>query len=209
MNKHAITFLLVFLLAGLSIQANAQHARLVIPEALDVVSINKVKHSSSLFSGGDTKLELMPGQNKIVVEYDMIFDISNDDHERVQSEPFQFMFNVEAGKQYYVKIPSFNSVTSAMKYARKPHLEIVERSTNKTISADITYREFDGTYTSESSKPSATVKSQQAISASTPEASTSAISQTTTTSNDMPLQMLEFWWQQASAQQRKRFIDSR
>lgn len=208
MNKHAITFLLVFLLAGLSTQANAQHAKLVIPEALDVISINKVKHSSSLFSGGDTKLELMPGQNKIVVEYDMIFDISNDDHERVQSEPFQFRFNVEAGKQYYVKIPSFNSVTSAMKYARKPHLEIVERSTNKTILADITYREFDGTYTNESSKPSATVKSQQAITASTPEVSTTAISQTTT-SNDMPLQMLEFWWQQASAQQRKRFIESR
>lgn len=220
MNKRRITLWLVLLFTGMASQAGAEQATLVIPEELDVERVDNIKHSSSFFSGGDTTLKLAPGQHKVVVEYDAIFDVSNDDHERIQSEPFQVTFKVEAGKQYFIKLPSLKSINSARKFANKPVVEIMNRSTNRAVATKVTYREFDGTFSTQSNeavvagKP-VTVNKIPPYVPSPPVVTLPAENTATAqqveqgATGNMPLKMLEYWWQKANAQQRKRFIESR
>lgn len=217
MNKHSITFLLVLpFLQVASLNAHAaQPASLVIPEELDIVSVDNVNQSSTIFSGGDATLKLQPGPHKIVVEYDVIFDIGYDDHEPITSEYFQISFSAAAGKQYYIKIPSFNNVEEARAYANKPVVDLIDRSSNQSVAAEITYREFDGTFSKHYTKPLITSKPEPAPVNSAAMVSAPATSTSNTPKSDSeatvdrPLKMLEYWWQQANEQQRKKFIESR
>jgi hypothetical protein len=186
-------------------RAATQQVTLVVPEALDVISIDNVKYSAGLFSSGDTTLKLAPGQHKIVVEYYVIIDISSDDHEAIKSEPFQIAFYAKPGKDYYINIPSTRNVKEARQYAKKPVIVLIDRSTKQHVTNEVTYREFDGTFSTQFNAASGTTqqKSGAVTANATPQQSG------VNTDSDTPLKMLEYWWQQASAQQRKQFIESR
>lgn len=206
MNIVRITFLLVYpLFQVISVGAQAaQPATLVIPEALDIVSVDNNKYSKPLFSDPVTTLKLEPGQHQIVLEYDMLFEVGHDDHDVITSEPFQITFSTVAGEQYYIKVPVFDESTldKARVYARKPVIEIIRRADSQSVAAEITYREFDGTF---STKHTKTSKSN------TPKAASTNPSEKTNQASSSPeaLKMLEYWWQQASEQQRKQFLDTR
>jgi uncharacterized protein YccT (UPF0319 family) len=204
MNIRKIVFLLVLqclLVASTAAQAGAGQATLVVPEALDILKVDNTKYSGKLFSLGDKTVKLGPGLHRIVVEYEVIWDISTDEHERVWSEPFQIAFVAEAGKQYYIKVPAFTYLKQAQKYADKPEIKIIDRSTNQVVAAQVLYQEEDVNLL-KFKQPAGSV-------VAAPSANAASFQQTApVTTGNMPLQMLEYWWSQASEQQRKHFIES-
>ena len=69
MNKYSLTLLLILPLSQvMSLDAQAvQPATLVIPAALDVVTVDKTKYSKSIFSALDTTLKLQSGKHKMIL----------------------------------------------------------------------------------------------------------------------------------------------
>jgi len=212
MNIRRIASILVLLVASMSAQA----ATLVVPQELNILNVNNTKYTSKLFSNDDATLKLEAGQHRIVVEYDVILDVSTDDHVRILSKPFQITFTADAAKQYYIKLPSFDDVDKAQDYAEKPTFKLIDRSTNRLVAAEAIYQQ-----TAEQSlferfnvlggrtlKPTQ-VPSSGVYAAAVPVGNGSTLHQSAPgTAGDLPLTMLQYWWKNANEQQRKRFISS-
>lgn len=205
MNIHRIATILLLqclLVASPVVHAETQRATLVIPEALNILKVDNQNYTTNitdrLFSTGDKTVQLAPGPHRVIVEYEIIWDISTDEHERVWSEPFQVAFSVQAGRQYVVKVPSFTYLNKAKKYANKPVVEIIDRSSKQVVASKIYYQE-DEVDTLTFYDPSAAVPSANPV----------AFQQAgPVTAANMPLRMLEYWWNQASEPQRKQFMQS-
>ena len=218
MNISRIALLLILqymLVVNSGVQASTQLATLVIPEALDILSVDKKTYTGKLFSRGDKTLKLEPGQHEILVEYDIIWDISADDHENIQSKPFQITFSAEPGKQYYIKLPSFKYVEEAQKYAKKPVFELIDRTTNRVVATKVTHHDvYRSIFSNRFSEPVAATKPVHdpvpAASVIAVPATNKAASQSvdTNNTNSTPVKMLEYWWNQANEQQRKHFLES-
>jgi len=211
-----LVFVLVLLFAGMSVKAVAQQATLVVPEELNIITVNNTKYTSKLFSNDDVTLKLEPGEHRIVVEYDVIWDISTDDHVRILSKPFQISFTAEPARQYSIQLPSFDDVDSAQHYAEKPAFKLIDRSTSQVASAEAIYQE-----TAEQSlferfnllaggnvKRPQTTASGSYVAAIPLNNSATTKQSATDKKGDLPLAMLQYWWNNATAQQRKHFIGS-
>jgi len=193
------------LLASQAIQAGAQQSTLILPEELNLLSVDDNKYAGKFFGGNDTRLELAPGLHRVVVEYEIFFDISVDEHQRILSKPFQITFNAEPGKQYSIKLPSFDDVENAEKYASKPVFELIDRSTNQNVAADVVHHEGTrGLFAQFNQQVEFNKPVRHTIpAAAVPVRRTVTSSHTT---DDMPATMLKYWWGQASEQQRRNFI---
>jgi uncharacterized protein YccT (UPF0319 family) len=200
------------LVASLCVQADAQQATLFIPEELNILSVDNVKHTGKLFSSDDTTLKLKPGQHRILVEYEVIWDVSSDDHERILSKPFLIIFSAEASRQYAIKLPSFNNVDEVQKYANKPVFSLIDRSTNRPVAIKVVYHAAERGFFGQFNNPVVPARPVQnpAPAAAVPAKKPVNSQRTgiTTTGSNMPLKMLEYWWSQANEQQRKHFIES-
>ena len=208
MKIRKIAFMLVLqylLVASPNALAGSQQSTLVVPEALNVLTVDNQKNTHkfySFFSGGDTTLKLEPGVHRIVVEYEVFWDVSTETTDHLQSNPFQITFKVEPGKQYTIKLPSFGLLEEARKYADNPVVKLIDRSSNQPVAANVAYSKADRSLF-HFGEPVATTKPTRN---SFPV--TDSRQATPVTTGNMPLMMLEYWWAQASEQQRKHFIKS-
>lgn len=138
----SFSLFLSLLLSGLSLSVYAGadfKAKLIVPEALNVMYLNGKKKSRSLFESGDQTLEVGVGPQQLVVEYEEIWE-DGDDHDRVISEPVMITFNVEAGQSYRIKIPRLTNVKAAKAYAKLPNMTVVNHASNKKIEAELSYQ---------------------------------------------------------------------
>ena len=199
-----ILVLQYLLIASPSAQASSQQSALFVPEALNVLSVDNVKqpHKFSLFSGGDTTLKLEPGLHRIVMEYEVFWEKSAEETEHLLSNPLQVSFRAEPGKQYFIKLPSLGLLDEARQYADKPVIKIIDRSTNRLVAADVAYSKANRSLF-QFNQPTVTTSPARN---SLPVASSRQTSRVTT--GNMPLKMLEYWWEQASDKQRRHFLKS-
>lgn len=131
-------------------------------------------------------LTLGPGEHTVVLRY---FDLLEDDEgaqsdsERVTSEPVRLRFTAEPGRAYRLAAPRPDTLAAARRYARAPEMRIEPAGGGAAVS-----------------EPAPAPAPESPAAAAGPETSASA---------PTALEMLEYWWQQASPAQRRRFLEAR
>jgi len=182
-----------------------QVARLRIPIYMDVHSVDreKIGGASTFFRTGDMDLELAPGRHVVVVKYNDIWDVTDEYHEKVQSEPAALEFLAEAGKTYLICMDEPENMVSAQLYASdfKPWIEEAETGEKlEPLPAD-QKAEVPAPEETPTTGPAETQRS------AAPPVSDKAPVVTQTEEDVSPLEMLRFWWKRASTEGRKGFME--
>ena len=170
---------LLFLTLWVSNSMADEQATLIIPQALDIESINGDKYKGSLFSLGPKELSLDVGRHHIVVKYNTIWELDADNHERVTSELLHFSVELLAGKRYLIKLPALLELAEAENFIESPSLLLVDKKGGEQHTIKVS---FQPPIMSESSTLNEEAAQQQA------------------------LEKLRFWWSKASQSQREKFM---
>ncbi len=203
-------------------------AELQVPEPFDVLAANGKEISSSLQR--KKVLPLQPGRNVIVLEYDQLFDaVYGDSHDRIQSKPFALIFDANTDDRLTLIDPAFESGTAAAAWAVAPTVTVHNASKQAITVTAVPVQKIAGewllpgasvaalTGTTAAVKPalsSATLPAA-ATPAAAPVAATTASATTpltaaphTAISTPDTLQMLHYFWQQATPEQRAQFLQT-
>ena len=154
-------------------------AILIVPQALDIHYVNGDKYKSSLFSLGNKELELEVGPQHIVVEYDTIWELDSDNHERVTSDPLHLTFQLTSGGTYQVKLPAIIEVEEAEEFIESPKLSLIDRKSGQEVAIRVAFQ-----------PPVMAVHTPMSDEGSEQQA----------------LEQLRFWWSKATQSQRERFM---
>ncbi len=214
----------------------AAPASLTLPEAIEVLSIDGQKHKGSFFSIGDKDISLNPGQNQLIVQYDMVWDMSlRDDHERVISKPILLQMNSQSGGAYQLQLPAIHDLQQAKRYIKQPTAIVIDSQSGQAINIDFELAQSNtvtvsgntnsvsalfNKMTSDDSQPVIVNQPTQpltipgealpppAVSAApSARANTASAYQANQTNGDiMPLNQLRYWWKQADQTQREAFM---
>ncbi|AUM11723.1 DUF2057 family protein [Ketobacter alkanivorans] len=92
---------------------------------------------STGFIGQQTTYRVQAGERTLMVEYSDLFEISNDEHEKVVSRPAKITFLAEAGKTYQVVNPKQVTLGAAQSFAEKPEFNVINVANKQTVEATV------------------------------------------------------------------------
>ena len=206
--KH-LYFALGLLLASTSLIANA--ATLTVPEAFDVLSVNGVEQAAFSLAK-EKRLALQVGRNVVVLEYDEIFDSQlNDSHESVRSQAYALIFEISDESELILHSPDVTDLASAKQYAKHPKFDVVNAQQKKIFLTTIPAKDLTFA-TVVNAKTTGTENMPQQESGTLPKKVTprmpfeEAPSARPQTAQPDALNMLRYWWEVASAQERNAFL---
>lgn len=151
----------------------------LVPQALDISYVNGDEYTGSLFSLGPKELSLDAGAQHLVVQYNTIWELDADDHERITSEPIHLSFTLQAGQRYQIKLPAILEVTEAEKFVEAPTLYLVNKASGQE---HVITASFQAPVSVANESLSDDEAEQQA------------------------LDQLRYWWSKASQLQREKFM---
>ncbi|MFC3034616.1 DUF2057 family protein [Pseudoalteromonas fenneropenaei] len=155
------------------------------------------------------KLELAPGQHVVKMKYSDLFELGYDEHEVVESEPFWVSLPISDEGHYIVTFNRPNDVKVARQFAKMPAVVLKNTSSAQQLALNV--------IATPSIAPIPAVAPIAPV-AQVPVAVTTESVQANLADNDnivprapvaMPpsaATMLEYWWQQASVQERAAFM---
>ncbi len=157
-------------------------ARLAVPNAIDLYSIDgKVVHDF-LLKAGASEVDLLPGVHAVAARYDQIWFEGLDGQRAVKSGLVGIQFDARAGHRYRIAFPEPQDLENAVKFAEHVHLWIEELGAGPVaIPAN--------------APPSSAAVPSPAL---TPAANAAP-------ADSLPLQNLKFWWQKADDRDRRQF----
>lgn len=158
-------------------------ARLSIPAEFNLLYINGEKYTS-MKDGAE--LELLPGKQQLVIEYDVFWSVSGGDYLRVSSEPAMLSFTLEPGKLYGVKSLALRSVEESRLYAKKLQVELIEQGSGQAVAVTHKFK------LEEKANLAAFIND-----APSPNADKQAEAR----------KMLEYWWRQAAFNEQQAFLE--
>lgn len=161
-------------------------AVLVVPAKFNVLYIDDTKFQPPVLTNG-AQLELLPGKHRLLVEYDEFWDLSNDEHERVTSQPVLVSFQLAPGGRYRLQARQLTDVNQARAFAGKPEVKLIDQVSGQSLSVVQNYKLMEQKYLS-------------GFTADNP-------AMGGTDANLMPAKMLEYWWGRADAEQQQNFLD--
>ena len=187
-----------------------------VPESFNILFTDREKFGSTLYSG-ETKLGFLPGPHQIIIYYKDFWEAPGDESERVESKPISIKFNAVAGQKYRINFKKPESLETAKTYAKNPSIEFTNVTTNTNAATSIEYnvytRDFfanvfgDESGSTTDSAPAATAvippPPTPTPKLAAPVASSDAENNAQTDSN--ALDMLKYWWETASDDQKKAF----
>jgi hypothetical protein len=160
------------------------------------------------------------GERKVKIRYREIWpDNPNDDHEVAKSKWRNIKIDARAGAVYRVTHPSFTSYQEARVFARDPELSIetVEESTvgvSPTPEPAPAAHPMEARVEPEPKIETAAVPEEEHAEMAPPVAipaggrdAPAAVAAEAMDSEVSPLELMQFWWKQASPAERKRFAD--
>lgn len=211
------SFILLTSLLSFSCLAETQ---LEIAEAFNVRAVNGKLYSKGLFSQ-TRKLKLKPGLNLIALEYEEVFE--NDDGENfdiIKSDTFILKVYLKRNQDYRQRYTRPHNASAARRYRLNPVFEIIEfdRKNNRQLNIKFEMQPLAAAGGSDSfliSKTRAGKKST--LDLSHPNRNKSkhsnkevipekSLMQTDAKSN--AVRMLEYWWKQATPEEREAFLRS-
>lgn len=149
-----------------------------LPLELEIAELDGrlVPSSQQRFRADDLTLILTPGQHKLVMHYESIWDIDNDNHETVRSQPVLFEFTAQAGEHFRFEYETPLSLKQAKAFAQTAAIQLV--STHQTVAGFGLKKADPLTFN---------VKKAAA-------------------KTELPyLQQLQYWWAQATTYEQKKF----
>ncbi len=176
------------------------------PEELVPLQVGERVIEQSFFSRVDD-VELAPGTYQVKMKYTDLFEQGYDDHQVVESEPFWVELTVESGKDYDLVFNRASNAVAAEVFAQSPQVSLKAKGSELAVPLSIvSYRAASAPIQAVASAPVATASTKPAITA--PVTLPAKVPGGQVGLKNMPsaAAMLEFWWQQASPEERRAFL---
>lgn len=176
------------------------------PEELVPLQVDERVIEQSFFSRVDD-IELAPGTYKLKLKYTDLYEQGYDSHTTVDSEPFWVQVTVDEGKDYDVVFNRADNAVAAKIFAESPQVSIKPHGSALAEPLSV----LNSTQVNTAPEVKQVAPAQVAT-------ATVAVGKATTLpakapSNHAAMQktpsaaaMLDFWWQQASPQERQAFL---
>ncbi|WP_440054756.1 DUF2057 family protein [Pseudoalteromonas sp. T1lg65] len=184
-----VAFLGLTLLFGVT-QANA--ARLVFPEELIPLQVEEQEIEQSFFSKV-REIDLAVGTHRVKMKYSDLYEVGYDDHQVIESAPFWALISVASDTTYRISFQRAKTVKAAKAFAKAPKVMLI----NEAQQAQQTLQVFKVQPDSRSMQPQSTdLKTPQSVISKPAPAAT----------HPDVVGMLNYWWQQATPEQKKLFL---
>lgn len=180
-------------LITLALAPQVQAEMVYFPEEIIPLQVDDKEVEQSFFSTVD-ELELAPGQYRLKLQYSDLYESGFDDHQVVESEPFWVNLEVKAGEDYDVIFERASNAAAAELYAEAPTVRLQARG--QKLAAPMA-----------SVAPAEAPQAKTVVSAKNPDKESLEAAQVVVDNNVSAAAMLDFWWQQASAQERQAFLE--
>ena len=217
--KSRLLALCLLFCPGLLHAGQAHASQLQVPEQFDVLVVNGEEFPFTI--GLSKTVPLIAGRNVIVLEYDKIFDaVYGDSHDRVKSAPFAVTFSASAGDMLVLHGPEFDTGTEAKRYAKAPTVQIRNAAQQSVAVQLVPVKEVGDMLVANVAAASAptpviapaiipaTAPTPAIASGSAAAAKTVAIPSAPPAGAHNALEQLNYWWQQATPEQRAAFLQS-
>ena len=89
------------------------------------------------FIGQTPKYRVEAGERVVMVEYADLFNIDNDEHEKVVSRPAKVTFTVEGGSLYEIQSLAPTELEAAKAFAEQPTVQVVNVKTGAVIASNV------------------------------------------------------------------------
>ncbi len=169
------------------------------PEEIIPLQVGEKVIEHSFFSRVD-ELELNPGTYSLKLKYSDLYEQGYDEHQVIDSEPFWVMATIEQGNDYDIVFNRADNAIAAKVFAESPQISLQAKgaSLGLPLQTSMTAPRAQVAPTSSTNQPavasapvSAPISKPAPAKAQAPSAAA----------------MLDFWWQQASPEERRRFIN--
>ncbi|RJF32021.1 DUF2057 domain-containing protein [Pseudoalteromonas gelatinilytica] len=175
------------------------------PEEFVPLQVGDRLIEQSFFSRIDD-VELAPGTYQVKMKYTDLFEQGYDDHQVVESEPFWVEVTVESGKDYDLVFNRASNAVAAEVFAESPQVSLKAKGSELAVPLSIIgYRA--------ASAPVQAVATAPVVASSKPATATPVTLPAKVPGGQAGLKntpsaaaMLEFWWQQASPEERRAFL---
>ncbi|MFU2510769.1 DUF2057 family protein [Pseudoalteromonas sp. ASV78] len=173
------------------------------PEEIVPLQVGDKKIEHSFFNRVD-EVELTPGVYQFKLKYTDLYEQGYDDHQVIDSEPFWVTMTIAANTDYDVVFNRADNAVAAKVFAEAPQVSLQVKGESLGIPLAII------------PEPNLSSGAVSPVATAAAAASTTAIASATTAqapvsrpASNAPnaAAMLDFWWQQASAQEQQAFID--
>jgi len=193
---------LIALLVGLVVFSSISiAAEFTVPAQFQVLKIDGEKYTGSFFES-TTTVNLTNGKHVVLLRYNELFeDADNDDHVKVKSEPFVVIFNMQ-DKPLFVVAKEFADERAARQFALSPNVSLKTNNNTTHPSESLLLSQFETRQYQQ-----VVSKHVEVISSEDNKIERSADIQTSTAKNSRALDMLLYWWSQASKEDKAAFID--
>lgn len=173
-------------------------AQLTLPPEFVVMRVNGEEYSTSIFLS-DTKVNLPTGQNVLVLQYAEMFEEDLSDNTiTVKSKPFILLFSVGPNDKLSFSFPKSIDKQSATQYAKQPVVTI-KQSNGQSLAL---INQSLANYNDEVMKQTL-ARRQEVVKQSLDAKDDGAFTKTSPETIDM----LKYWWQQASEADKQQFLD--
>lgn len=185
-----------------------------IPANIKVLQVNDRQYSASIFDRSSTHA-LNIGHNRLHLQFkELVEDVENDDHTTIYSKPFVVLLTLESSKHLTLLVPTFEHEKQVRAYAKKPTIAVVDE---KQAHVEFSLSHLNSFQVQQGAKQVLndkqntlhTLNVEQTIPDDNQKQTDHIIqySDSVHYSNDnMPLEMLRYWWQKASNRQKSEFI---
>ncbi|WP_455221079.1 DUF2057 family protein [Kaarinaea lacus] len=140
-----------------------------------------------------TTIQALPGQHRFIFYYEIFWELSSSDAEKVKSQPFALNFNTTAGDTFVIELPPIETLEAAIAFAKNPQFTIINQSTKEPVAFEQTTRIKDKGYVA--AFVESVTKEKQA---ETPASEA--------TQSKEALDKLKYWWDNADTNQRQDFM---
>ncbi|MGR3983277.1 DUF2057 family protein [Pseudoalteromonas sp. 1181_04] len=180
------------------------------PEEIVPLQVGDKKIEHSFFNRVD-EIELVPGVYQVKLKYTDLYEQGYDEHQVIDSEPFWVTMTIAANTDYDVVFNRADNAVAAEVFAEAPQVSLQAKGASLGTPLAII---AEPDLTSSASSQVATVQVAPTAASTTRAAPNAAnlqapVSRPAPNAGNAPsaAAMLDFWWQQASAQEQQAFID--
>ncbi|GLX76776.1 UPF0319 protein [Thalassotalea insulae] len=187
--------------------------QLQVPANVEVVKVNGIAQGFNLFEQ-QHMVPLRQGRNVLTIQYSELFDdVDYDDHTRIKSALMVLVFNIAKQQALTLLTPYINDQVQAKQFADSPHFAIVDDENNniamELFDLDnylaVTRNQEIAQQQSKNIEQIASVDSAKATPVTDHQASTHRPITKTELAQQYALDMLHYWWQQATDKQKMQF----
>lgn len=183
-----------------AVKPDTEIAQIIIPMDFNIQFLDGEPFTYDFFNKG-IKLSLLPGKHKVVVQYVIFWDISSNDHQKIESQPIMLEFNVDAERTYTLSFDPPQTLEAATTFAARPTVQLLDETQNPVAGLQTHFQLKDQQFlasfeSNETAQPPPSDSSKPVSGEATAESSAA---------NDKALEMLKYWWQQAGQQQQAQF----